>query len=51
MSPDGRPQLSGHEHAEVVEAIVAGKALEAKAAAARHVEAVRMLIEAEAESD
>lgn len=50
MYPEGRSQVSGHEHAEIMEAIRNQRPLEAKAAAARHVEAVRTLLQNEADA-
>lgn len=44
LSPEGRPTASGYEHKAIVEAIMAHRPDEARAAAARHVEAVRKLL-------
>ncbi len=49
MTPSGRPQASGQEHAEILEAILARKPAEARISAARHVEAVRKIIEADSD--
>jgi GntR family transcriptional regulator, transcriptional repressor for pyruvate dehydrogenase complex len=44
LSPDARPQQSAHEHSLIVDALIEGKPAEARAAAARHVEAVRAAV-------
>lgn len=50
MFPEGRAQVSGDEHSGIMKAIRDRKPLEAKAAAARHVEAVRAIMESESEA-
>ncbi|HXF57299.1 MAG TPA: FCD domain-containing protein [Actinomycetota bacterium] len=45
LAPSGRPAASGREHGRIVSAIAARDPEAARAAAARHVEAVRRLLE------
>lgn len=44
LSPKGRPQESADEHSLIVRALLDGKPAEARAAAARHVEAVAVAV-------
>jgi GntR family transcriptional regulator, transcriptional repressor for pyruvate dehydrogenase complex len=44
LSPEGRPQQSADEHSVIVRAIVDGKPAEARVAAARHVESVKVAV-------
>jgi DNA-binding FadR family transcriptional regulator len=44
LSPDGRPKESAKEHSLIVRALVDGKPADARAAAARHVDAVRAAV-------
>ncbi|MDQ4028563.1 MAG: GntR family transcriptional regulator [Actinomycetota bacterium] len=44
LSPDGRPKESAKEHSLIVRALVDGKPADARAAAARHVDAVRVAV-------
>jgi GntR family transcriptional regulator, transcriptional repressor for pyruvate dehydrogenase complex len=44
LSPEGRPKESAKEHSLIVRALVDGKPADARAAAARHVDAVRAAV-------
>lgn len=44
LSPDGRPKESALEHSLIVRALLEGKPADARAAAARHVDAVRVAV-------
>jgi DNA-binding FadR family transcriptional regulator len=44
LSPAGRPPLAAAEHAAIVDAIVEGRAADARAAVQRHIQAVRAVL-------